>query len=344
MGRRVVIPGPGGYEQLQFYAWAPPAPRAREVRVAVRAVGVNYADCVIRMGLYASAKRYVGWPITPGFEVAGVVEAIGEEVDDVSVGDRVIAVSLFGGYSTHVVVPAFQVFALPEGFDFAQGASFPTVFLTAWYALHALVHPRPGQRLLVHSASGGVGGALLQLSRRAGCRAVGVVGASHKVSLAERLGAERVIDKSREDLWAAARRVAPWGFDVILDANGAATLRESYRHLRSPGKLVIYGFHTMLPKRRGRPQLWRLIAGWLRTPRFNPLDMTTANKSVMAFNLSTLFEERALLNEAMGDLLGAVEEGELEAPPVQRFPFESVADAHRALESGQTVGKLVLEL
>ncbi len=340
--RKVVIHRPGGYARLALEPLAIPVPKAGEVVVATEAVGVNYADCVIRMGLYASAKEYVGWPITPGFEFAGTVVTAGEGVTDLAPGAKVLGVTRFGGYATHVAVPRHQLFALPPQLDMAQAAGFPTVFLTAYYALFELAHPRPGATLLVHSAAGGVGSALVQLGRLGGCRVVGVVGGAHKVETARSLGAEVVIDKSREDLWKAAEQAAPEGYDVVLDANGVSTLRQSYAHLGSTGKLVIYGFHSMMPRQGGRPNWLKLAWDWLRTPRYNPLTLTNDNASVMAFNLSYLFDQKALLAESMSRLLAWVEEGKLVAPPVKRLPLDQVAEAHRALESGSTVGKLVL--
>jgi len=342
--RKVVVHRPGGHGQLRLEPQALAHPGPGEVRVEVEACGVNYADCVVRMGLYASAKQYVGWPITPGFEFAGRVAEVGAGVEDLAPGAAVLGVTRFGGYASQVVVPRHQVFSRPARFDAVQAAGFPTVFLTAYFALFELAHPRPGARVLVHSAAGGVGGALLQLLRIAGCFSVGVVGASHKVQSARALGADVVIDKSHEPLWPAAERAAPGGYDVVLDANGVSTLAQSYRHLAKPGKLVVYGFHSMLPREGGRPRWARLAADWLRTPRFNPLALTNDNASVLAFNLSYLFERRDVLEEGMARLLAWVEQGRLVAPPVTRYPLAQVADAHRALESGRTVGKLVLTL
>jgi synaptic vesicle membrane protein VAT-1 len=340
--RKVVIHRPGGHGQLRVEEHPDPRPGAGEVRIEVEACGVNYADCVVRMGLYASAKQYVGWPITPGFEFAGRVAEVGAGVEDLVPGMPVLGVTRFGGYASQVVVPRAQLFLRPRAFSAAQAAGFPTVFLTAYFALFELAHPRPGARVLVHSAAGGVGGALLQLLRILGCTSVGVVGASHKVASARALGADVVIDKSREALWPAAERAAPQGYDVVLDANGVSTLAQSYRHLARPGKLVVYGFHSMLPREGGRPRWARLARDWLRTPRFNPLQLTNANASVLAFNLSYLFERRDVLAEGMARLLAWVDEGRLVAPPVTVLPLAQVAEAHRALESGQTVGKLVL--
>jgi len=340
--RKVVIHRPGGYQRLELEEHPDPVPGPGQVLVEVAAAGVNFADCVVRMGLYRSARDYVGWPITPGFEVAGKVTALGGGVVGLEVSEPVLAVTRFGGYSSHLVVPREHALALPRGLSMAQAAGVPTVFLTAYYALHELVHPRPGQVLLVHSAAGGVGGALVQLGKLAGCSVVAVVGAAHKVEVAREHGADRVVDASAEPLWAAVERHAPAGFDAVFDANGAATLRASYQHLRAPGKLVVYGFHSMFARGRGRPSWARMALAWLRTPRFDPLLMTHENRSVLAFNLSYLFEEKEVLGQAMGRILGWLEEGRIRPLRVTTFPLERAADAHRALESGTTVGKLVL--
>ncbi len=169
-----------------------------------------------------------------------------------------------------------------------------------------------------------------------------MVGGGHKVETARELGADEVIDTSSQELWPEARRHAPEGYHFVFDANGVATLRQSYRHLAAPGKLVIYGFASMLRRGRDRPSWPRLLLGWLRTPRFDPLRMTNANRSVLAFNLSYLFAEIDLLKEVMADLVGWIEQGAISPPPVETYPFEDVAEAHRAIESGRTVGKLVL--
>lgn len=340
--RKILISRAGSYDRLQLVDAPTPEVGPGDVRIAVGTIGVNYADCVVRMGLYASAKKYVGWPITPGFEVAGRVDAVGAEVRDLQPGDAVLAVTRFGGYATHVVVPRHQVFPLPRGWTAAQAAGMPAVFLTAWYALHELAHIRPGETLLVHSAAGGVGGALVQLGKAAGARVVGVVGSAHKVAAARALGADEVIDKSSQNLWKTAEQLAPDGYDVVLDANGVSTLGQSFRHTASAGRLVIYGFHSMLPRKGGRPQWLSLALDWLRTPRFNPLDLTHLNKSVLAFNLSYLFDKSEMLTRGMGELLRLADTGAIRPPETTTYPLERVADAHRALESGQTVGKLVL--
>jgi NADPH:quinone reductase-like Zn-dependent oxidoreductase len=340
--RKVVIHKAGSYDRLTLQDAKATQPGPGEVAIDVRAIGVNYADCVVRMGLYASAKELVGWPITPGFEVAGVVRATGEGVDDLPVGTRVLAVTLFGGYASDVCIGRDYVFAIPDSLSFEQAAAFPSVFLTAYYALHELAHPRPGQHLLVHSAAGGVGSCLVQLGKLAGCEVTGVVGASHKVEHLRELGVDHIIDKSTESLWDRAEEIAPDGYHVIADANGIGTLGDSYKHLRRTGKLVVYGFANMMPRTGGRPNYLKLAVDYLRTPRFNPLDLTNNSNSILAFNLSYLFDELDLLHTFMGELMSWLKHGKIQAPSVTTYPLEKVAEAHRDIESGQTVGKLVL--
>jgi NADPH:quinone reductase-like Zn-dependent oxidoreductase len=240
------------------------------------------------------------------------------------------------------VVDRPYVFRKPAKLSFEQAAALPAVYMTAWYALFELAHPRRGAKVLVHSAAGGVGSALVQMLKRAGAEVTGVVGRSAKVEVVRALGADHVIDKSTTDLWREARVIAPKGFDLILDANGVSTLGASYKHLARPGKLVIYGFASMLPKTGGRPNWPKLALDYVRTPRFNPLDLTNESKSIMAFNLSYLFERTELLAEAMTAILGMVEKGEIAPPQVTTYPLAEVARAHADIESGKTTGKLVL--
>ncbi len=340
--RRVVIHRPGGYDRLVIESAPDPVPGPGEVVIEVAAIGVNFADCFTRMGLYAPARHYVGFPITPGFEVAGRVAAVGDGVTDLAPGREVLALLRFDACATAVRVPRAQVFALPAGWSPERAAGFPTVFLTAWYALHELARVRPGERVLVHSAAGGVGQALVQLARRAGAEVTGMVGAAHKATAVERLGAA-VIDRSSGNPW----QRTPGGFDIVLDANGVPTLRDSYRHLAPGGRLVVYGFHGMLARprpgrARGRVHWPRLLWAWLRTPRFSPLRLVGDNRGVLGFNLSFVADHPGRLHAGMAQLMAWAEAGAIEPVGVTTYALDDVAAAHAALESGDTVGKLVL--
>ena len=327
------------------------------VVVDVEFAGINYADVCVRWGLYSSAKEFVGFPITPGFEFAGRVAEIpslaaGRD-GPLKVGDRVVGVTMFGGYSTRIVVPCQQLLRIPEGVKSSVAAGLPAVSLTAHYALHHLVGDGVGSKskpILVHSAAGGVGSMISRLAKAKGCSVVGVVGAPHKVEPLEKLDCcDFIIDKSSSDLWQEARRFSPGGYAAIFDANGKATLQNSYDHLAPEGRLVVYGFHTMLPRKGGRitPCHWmRMAWDYLWTPRFNPLSMVPANKSVMAFNLSFLFDRIEYFRPALEDILRQVADNSLRGTSdnLTIFPMSQAAEAHALIESGQSVGKIVLQV
>ncbi len=339
--RKIQIDKPGGYDVLKLVEAPIAALAADDVLIEVKACGVNYADGIIRMGLYASAKELHGYPITPGFELSGVVSAVGSEVADFAIGDAVVALTLFGGYCSHLALKADRVFKKPVNLSFAQAAALPTVFLTAWFMVREQVLPKPGDVWLVHSAAGGVGSALCQLGRLAGCRVIGVVGSTHKCKEALAMGASEVIDKSHQKLWLQAERLAPQGFQAVFDANGVSTLAQSYAHLAPMGKLCIFGFASMLPH-DGKLNWLKMAWDWLRTPRFNPLDMTQSNKSVLAVNLSFLSAHAGLLRSGMQELLTLFAEEKLSPPAITEFALADAAKAQALIESGKTVGKLVL--
>ncbi len=340
--RRIRIDKPGDYAVLRMESFAVAAPGHTEVLIEVLAIGVNYADGIIRMGLYESAKKLHGYPITPGFEVSGRVLAIGADVTEIAVGDVVVALTLFNGYSSHIVLNEDRVFAKPSVLSHAQAAAIPTVFLTAWFMVHELAQTHAGERWLVHSAAGGVGAALAQLGRLAGCEVTGIVGHADKIGVARAAGCTQVIDKNSEHLWQRARAMAPDGYHAIYDANGVSTLADSYRHLAPTGRLCIYGFASMLPKGRGVPNWPKLAWDWLRTPRFNPLDMTQSNRSVIACNLSFLSAQGPRLIRGMNWLLARFADGELSVPMITEYALADAGKAQAAIESGRTCGKLVL--
>ncbi|UPT72617.1 MAG: zinc-binding dehydrogenase [Elusimicrobiota bacterium] len=198
----------------------------------------------------------------------------------------------------------------------------------------------PGETLLVHSAAGGVGTALLQQAKLAGCKTVAVVGSPRKAAVAKEFGADFVVTRG-PDLWKEIDAAAPDGFDAIFDANGITTPKPGFDRLKLGGRLVIYGFAEMFP-RGGRPSKLSLAWNWLRVPRFNPLAMTASNRAVMGFNVVFLTEKAELAKEGFDQIAAWMREGKLKKSPVAAFPVEQVADAHRTLEAGETVGKLIL--
>lgn len=341
--QHIRVARPGGYNRLCLETAPDLHAGERQLRIAVSACGVNFADCAVRMGLYESAKRYVGWPITPGFEVAGIVDQAGPGATDLQLGQRVMAMTRFGGYASQVVCAPEFVRPIPPGWSDEQAAGWPVAFLTAWYALYHLGQAQPGEYVLIHSAAGGVGQALVQLARVRGCRTLGVVSGRHKIEEVQKLGCDQVVDRTAQDWRAAARAFAPQGFAVVLDANGVETLGDSYALIGPAGRLIVYGFATMLRRGgNGRPDWLKLAWSWLKTPRFNPLELTTTNRSVLAFNLSFLFDRTDVLAKALAELGPLLQDGRILPLRVSSFALAEAAKAHAALESGRTTGKLVL--
>jgi NADPH:quinone reductase-like Zn-dependent oxidoreductase len=337
--KRIIVDKPGSYDAFRYEETPINDPQPGEVQVEVKACGINFADVSVRLGLYRAAKDL--YPLCPGLEFAGVVKTTGPGVEGFTPGNRVFGACRFGGYTTAINSPAEDLWPLPEAWSFERGATFPVAYLTAYYALHHVGHVRESDRVLIHSAAGGVGIALLHLLKLNGNMSVGVVGHSDKVDVAKEAGSTFVIDKGTQDLWEKAEELSPEGYDIILDANGASTLKGSYDHLRPAGRLLIYGFASMF-SHSGRKNILKLLWYYLKTPRFNPFDLTGANKTISGFNLIYLFDKVNLFRDIMQTLLSYDTEGQLPLAPITTFPFEDVVSAHKAIESGRSVGKLVL--
>ena len=256
------------------------------------------------------------------------------------------------------MIPKRQLRKIPDCIDsFAKAAAFPAVSLTALYALHlAGYYPicsEGGSRsqftnkfILVHSAAGGVGSFLVQMSKILGLYVVGVVGTSSKVADAESLGCDVVIiDKSTEDLWLAAEKASPNGYATIMDANGVSTLRESYDHLAPSGRLVVFGFHSNLPVGSAMlsPLEWLRMAKKVAVmPKFDAMDLTVSNKAVLGFNLSFFADEVEILSEMFDQILKWIVEGELKCPRICEMPMANIAEAHTFIQSGKSSGKIIL--
>ncbi|WP_455212455.1 synaptic vesicle VAT-1 family membrane protein [Kaarinaea lacus] len=342
--KKITIRAAGSYDKLTFEEAPDLQPRDNEVVINVKAIGINFADICIRLGVYQSAKEYVGWPITPGFEVSGIVKSVGAAVKKYSVGQKVIGFTRFNGYATQVCVIEDHVLPIPKGFTINEAAGFPAVFFTAYHAIFQNVVLRPKSLVLVHSAAGGVGTALTQLCKAAGFFVVGVIGSSHKREYLEKFGPDVIIDKSKQDLWIEAQKACPGGYHAIFDANGFSTLKDSYRHLRPTGKLIVYGSHSLFSQAGGKINYLKAGFGLLKTPKFAPLDMISRNKGVVGFNLSFLFDQADLINDCIEGLDKHLENGTIKPIPVTQFDFEKVADAHRLIESGKSVGKIILRV
>lgn len=306
---------------------------ADKVRIAVHAVGLNFADIFALTGLYSATPQGA---FTPGLEFSGVVLECGKDCSQWQPGDRVMGVTRFGGYSTLIDSDPAYLWPLPESWDFASGAAYPVQTLTAWYALKTLGNLQPQQRVLIHSAAGGVGLQAMQLTRALGGLPVGTVGRADKVALLRSKGFDKVLVREKD--FAQQLKCENQQFDLVLDGIGGAVQKASFDALNPMGRLVVFGAAEFTPTGQ-RPDYLRALLRYLRRPRYDVMDMISANKSVMAFNLIWLWEQSDRMRALMDELDGL----RLPAPHVgHQYSFEEAHQALAKLQSGSTTGKVVL--
>jgi NADPH:quinone reductase-like Zn-dependent oxidoreductase len=329
--RAVVITGHGGPEKLQVQERPDPRPGPGQVRIEVAAAGINFADVMARIGLYADAPKP---PAVVGYEVAGTVIEVGEGVRGFADGDRVLAGTMFGGYASQVAVPAADVVPLPDSISFEQGAAVPVNYATAWAGLFEYGGLKEGGRVLIHSAGGGVGIAATQLARRAGAEVHGTASPGKHERIRE-LGVHRPYDYTRED-W---HRGLPQ-FDVILDAVGGPSFRRSYDLLRPGGRLVAFGASAVVSGERRN----LLTAGRaaLRMPRFNLIKQMSESKTVVGLNMLTLWKDRGTLSPWIEPLRELMDDGSIAPVVAGAFPFEEAGAAQTMIVERRNVGKVVL--
>src|SRR5438270_2518389 len=302
-----------------------------DVRIEVAAAGINFADVMARMGLYADAPKT---PCVVGYEVAGTVLELGDGVSGLTPGQRVVAGTQFGGYASEVVAAAGDVIALPDELSFEQGAAIPVNYGTAWAGLHGYGSLGAGARVLVHSAGGGVGIAATQIAKRSGAEVYGTASPSKHARILE-LGVDRALDYTKPG-W---ERGLPQ-FDVILDAVGGKSFRLSYSLLRPGGRLVAFGASAVVSgEKRSIPTALRTV---VRMPRFNLIKQMSESKAVIGLNMLTLWKDRGSLAPWIGPLGELLADGTVDPVVAEDFSFEDAGAAHTMITERRNVGKVVL--
>ena len=315
-------------------------PGPDEVRLRVHAVGVNFADLVMRAGMYGTVPPR---PYSPGFEVAGTVIAAGPLVTQWRPGDRAVALIRHGGYARELVVSERHLFRCADTLTPSEAAAVPVAFLTAWVALFETGHAHPGDVVLVLNAGGGVGSAAVQLARWRGLRVVGTAGTEAKRAfVVERLGAEACFDSRGDWEPAVTALVGARGVDIALDAMGGRATAASRRLLAPLGRLVFYGMSEAIPTQRGS---WlRAAWTWLRTPRFHPLELIQPNQGICGIHLLHMGTKEHVLRRALGEIYAAISRGELRPVVDRTFPLtrDGAIEAHRYVHARRNLGKVVL--
>jgi NADPH:quinone reductase-like Zn-dependent oxidoreductase len=340
--KALVQTGNGGPEVLQVQERPDPPVGPGEVRIAVKAAGINFADTMARVGLYPDAPKP---PCVMGYEVSGEVESLGAGVSDFAVGDRVMAGIRFGGQAELVTVPADQILALPERLSFEQGAAFPVNYGTAYAALIIMGSLREGDRVLIHAAAGGVGIAATQIARNVGAEIFGTSSPSKHDAIRAQ-GVTHAIDYRSQDFEAEAMRITGGeGVDLVIDALGPTSFRKDYRLLRSGGRLVMYGLSEVTNERgRDIPAALKSLAKMpLATiPWWKSLALMNENKGVFGLNMLKWWEREGSLDRVTEPLMADLEAGRLEPVIAEAFPFERAGEAHEFIAQRRNVGKVVL--
>ena len=338
--RALVITRHGAPDVLRVEERSDPEPDQGELRIAVRAAGINFADLMARVGIYADAPKL---PSVVGYEVAGEVESLGEGVDGFAVGDRVIAGTRFGGYAELVVTKAANVVPLPEGWSFEEGAALPVNYATAYAGIVRFGAVHDGERVLIHAAAGGVGIAATQIAKLRGAEVFGTASAAKHDAIRAQ-GVDHPIDYRTDDFRREVRRITGHKrpLDLALDAIGGASFRKSFSLLRAGGRLVPFGASSaMSGDRRDIPASLRMLA---TTPVFHPLPLMSSSRAIIGLNLLTLWDDRGTLDEYIEPLREWAQAGRIRPVVAEAFPLERGADAHRYVQEGRNIGKVVLTL
>jgi NADPH:quinone reductase-like Zn-dependent oxidoreductase len=330
--RAVEIPRYGPPSVLHVIERADPSPAPGEVMVDVAACGVNFADTMARVGLYADAPKP---PMVVGYEVAGTISAVGDGVDASRVGERVMAGTMFGGYASRVAVPAADAVPLADRLSFEQGAAIPVNYATAWAGLIGYGSLRPGEKVLIHAAAGGVGIAATQIAKRFGAEVWGTASPGKHDAIRAN-GVDHAVDYRSDGWWKGLPQ-----FDLIMDAIGGRQFRRSYAMLRAGGRLVAFGASSV---HRGEkrnyakvlPEALPMLRG------FNLIEQMESSKAIVGLNMLTLWRDRGTLQPWTEPLSELIEDGTVQPVVSDAVPFDSAADAHRIIGERRNVGKVVL--
>ena len=336
--RQVTITKHGGPEVLRITENEIPEPPRGQVRVRTLATGVSFADLLIREGLHPET-----WlrplPLTLGWDVLGVIDRVGVDVKALQVGQLVAALPIVGGNAEYLCLPEREWVPVPDGLDQAEALAVVFNYVTAYQMLHRSAQVKTGERVLIHSAAGGIGSALLQLGRLMELAMIGTASRS-KCQLVEELGA-RAIDYRATDFVDAVHRLTGDGVGVVFDGIGGSNLQRSYCALRPAGLLIAYGLSATLGD--GRRQLRSILANLKDWARIFSLNLTSDQRRVSLYSIQTLKRRRPEWYRAdLIVLFDLLQRGKIKPIIAARLPLDQVRYAHELLAAGSTVGKIVL--
>ena len=335
--RQIVTTANGDINVLKVQEKPDPTPRDDEVVIRVRAAGLNFADILARQGLYPDGPAK---PCVMGYEVSGVVDAAGKDVNSSFVGKSVVAMTRFGGQSEMIAVKATQMFEKPEKLTFEQAAAVPVNYLTAYALLVVMGSLHEGESILIHNAGGGVGLAALDIAKKIGAVTYGTASPGKHKFLTDR-GLDHPIDYRKQDWQPQLMQLTNGrGVDLIIDPIGGAHFKKSYESLRHTGRLGMFGVSS--GSANGLSGKLKMLKAAIQMPRFHPLGLFNKNRGVFGLNLGHMWHEPEKVALWMRDILRGVDEEWIRPHVDQTFSFDDVGKAHRRLEERKNIGKVVL--
>jgi NADPH:quinone reductase-like Zn-dependent oxidoreductase len=335
--KQVWIPKIGDPSVLEVREAADPEAKKGEVRVRVHATGINFADIMARMGLYPDRPPL---PCVVGYEVGGVVDQVGPDVSDLAVGDRVMAMIRFGGYSDVIVAPATQIVKIAESMSYEQAAAIPVQYLTAWNMLIRLGNLQEGERVLLHSAGGGVGLAAIQMAKWRGAEIFGTASAGKHARLKER-GVHHCIDYRTQDFEEEIKKLTKGqGVHLIIDAIGGDSFNKSYRSLATMGRLFCFGASSFAPGKSR--SIVQAIRGLVQMPKFKPIPLMDENRGVFGVNMGHMWHIEETLVGMLREVNAKVADGTFTPTIDKCFSFEEAAAAHSYIQDRKNFGKVLL--
>lgn len=335
--RAIVTTRNGDVRVMKVETRPDPVPAPGEALIRVKAAGLNFADILARQGLYPDGPPK---PCVMGYEVSGVIEAVGEGVDSGIVGEPVIAMTRFGGQAELVSVPDAQVFEKPAELSFEQGAALPVNYLTAWALIVTMGGLRADESILIHNAGGGVGLAALEIARHIGAKTFGTASAGKHEFLRGR-GLDHPIDYREQDWLPVLMDLTEGrGVELIIDPLGGNSWKQSYRALRRTGRMGVFGMSVASAS--GIKGKLKALKAVVAMPRYNPLGLMNRNKGVFGLNLGHMWGEGEKVASWTREIMRGVQQGWIRPHVDRTFSFDQIADAHRYIEARKNIGKIVL--
>ena len=335
--KKVIYPKIGGVDSIEIIEVDDPIASEGEVVVRIHRAGINFADLMMRQGLYGSNPDF---PFTPGYEASGVITSVGSGVNGLDIGDRVLAMTGFGGYSEKVSISSSRVFKLPDSVTFDQAAAIPVTYGTAYHMLFHLGRISPGDSVLIHHAAGGVGTAVAQLCKVAGASVVIGTASSSKKKFVESIGVN-FVDRETEDFVEVCKDLTGGkGVHHAIDPVGGSNLMKSYKATRRGGKVYFFGASSAVKgEKRSMITAFRM---WLNTPKFDPIKMMSSNKAVFGVHMG-LLDDQHIFEGHLNDLSKMLENGEINPIIDSIWRFERVAEAQMHMHDRKNRGKILID-